>query len=64
MDILKPCPFCDGTSEVYEVDSNGIIKYSVRCTNCKTSLPNIYTLRDFAIMKWNQRGLEYKREDD
>ena len=59
--MLKPCPFCDGAGEVYNVNE----KYCVKCSECGASLPHIYTLRDFAIMKWNQRGwVADNREDD
>jgi len=56
LDLLKCCPFCEGTAAVYEVDNNGTIEYGVKCCECGASLPLTYELRDFAVMKWNQRG--------
>ncbi len=63
---LKPCPFCGGAAEIYQVGNDHLKRrgFEVKCTTwgCstkKTALVIRHTLQDarrFAVEAWNRRS--------
>ena len=66
MSDLKPCPFCGGDVQLYNIDDDGLggfsYYYEVVCRHCGLSNKSIYADRDrvenAAIKHWNTRPIE------
>ncbi|PHM54559.1 Lar family restriction alleviation protein [Xenorhabdus hominickii] len=52
-DELKPCPFCDGESDVAEEYSG---KYFIYCSECSVEQTEPSKTEEEAITIWNQRA--------
>jgi len=66
MSDLKPCPFCGGDVQLYNIDDDGLggfsYYYEVVCRHCGLSNKSIYADRDrvenATIKHWNTRPIE------
>ena len=66
MSDLKPCPFCGGDVQLYNIDDDGLggfsYYYEVVCRHCGLSNKSIYANRDrvenATIKHWNTRPIE------
>jgi Lar family restriction alleviation protein len=61
---LKPCPFCGGVADTYDIYPTKEIYekelYGVVCTKCGASTENVKTEKH-AVRLWNGRKEERKR---
>ena len=52
---IKPCPLCEGKTEVSRIDGTTKAWFAIRCTDCGLQTPHTFTTEKDAVDFWNRR---------